>query len=258
MKVDELATTLDPRRTTLLFGAGASIPSGGPSGADIVQRLCDQLTTDLIGSDLSEIAQVFENKYGRLALVTEIRNMLDGLRPTSGLLLLPQFPWYEIYTTNYDTLVEQAYAANNVNLNVHRSNYDATKRFTEATSLYKIHGCITQDAADGHRSRMIITENDYDELEAYRQSLFNTLRSTMVNLDTVIVGQSLADRHLKELAKKVASLRQEGVQGRVFLMVYSYSADRAAIYENWGIRVVHGDLDQLLKALVHADWPRVA
>ena len=250
MKVDELAAVLDPARTALLFGAGASIPSGGPSGADIVKRLCRRLSPDLLGADLSEVAQIFEDKHGRVDLVAEIRALTEHLEPTSGLLLLPQFPWFEIYTTNYDTLVEQAYASSNVNLNIHRSNFDSTKRFSQATSLYKIHGCVTQDITDGHRSRMIITENDYDELEPYRQSLFNTLRSTMHNLDTVIVGQSLADRHLKDLAKRVAGLREEGVQGRVFLMVHSYSQDRASIYENWGIRVVHGALDDLLKELL--------
>lgn len=71
MKVEELANTLDPRQTTLLFGAGASIPSGAPCGAEIARRLRAQLTTDLEDADLAEVAQVLEDKKGRLKLVAE-------------------------------------------------------------------------------------------------------------------------------------------------------------------------------------------
>ena len=95
-----------------------------------------------------------------------------------------------------------------------------------ATPLYKIHGCVTQDSDSGHKSRMLITESDYDDYDKYRQTLFNSLQSDMFTTDTVVIGQSLNDRHLKQLVKRVCSLRQEGVQGRIFLMVHTYDADK--------------------------------
>jgi hypothetical protein len=250
MNVDELAAAIVPSRTTLLFGAGASIPSGGPSGSQLARAIAKLVSPEPDGEELSEIAQIVENKNGRKALIAAVRKSLEGVTPTAGLLTLPEFDWLSIYTTNFDTLVEQAYAQKGRTIDVYRSNFDVANPRSSRTPLYKIHGCVTQDAADGHKSRMLITESDYDDFEQYRQTLFNALTQDMFTSDTVIIGQSLGDRHLKDLAKRVASLRNQGVSTRIFLLVHEYSADRADLFTRLGIDVVHADLDDLLLALM--------
>lgn len=233
-----------------MFGAGTSISSGAPSGIALSKILSRKLG-DEFGDDLSEIAQIYENRFGRKVLVDAIKQQIVDLSPASGLLALPTFDWLSIYTTNYDTLIEKAYGQSNRELNVIRSNFDVSSpREASKTSLYKIHGCVTQDVSMGHQSRMIITESDYDDHEKYRQTLFNSLRSDMFTADTVIIGQSLKDRHLKDLVKEVCNLRTEGVNTRIFLMVHSYDEDRAALFTRLGVNVVHGDLEDLLLALV--------
>lgn len=202
------------------------------------------------GDDLSEIAQIYEDRRGRPELAKAIREMLRPLQPTAGLLTLPDFNWLSIYTTNFDTLVEEAYRARRQDLPVCRSNFEMNVRQGNGTVLYKIHGCVSQDTADGHRSRMLITDTDYDDFTTYRQALFNSLRTDMYASNTVIVGQSLADRHLKDLVKEVAALRAEGIQGRVFLLVHEYDEARASLYTRRGVDVIGADLDDLLRALV--------
>ncbi len=54
---------------------------------------------------------------------------------------------------------------------------------------------------------------------------------------------------MRDLAKKVASLRQQGVQGRVFLLAFDYSEDRGALFEQRGIEVAAGSVEDLLHAL---------
>ncbi|MFI9452968.1 SIR2 family protein [Amycolatopsis sp. NPDC052450] len=117
------------------------------------------------------------------------------------------------------------------------------------TQLYKIHGCISQDVAFGDHSRMILTEADYDEYEQYRQSLFNSLRAGMFAADTLIIGQSLKDAHLRDLAKYVAGLREQGVSSKVYLMSYEDDPDRAQLLERRGILVFHATLDELMHKL---------
>ncbi|NVM98523.1 SIR2 family protein [Arthrobacter sp. SDTb3-6] len=249
MKIQELAAAIQPSRTTLLFGAGASMTSGAPSGAALANVLANRLGRAQ-GDDLAEIAQIFENKRGRAELIKIVRESLAGLKPTAGLLTLPNFNWLSIYSTNFDTLIEDSYRAAGRNLDVYRSNFDVSKPRTTTTPLYKIHGCVTQDSSGGHYSRMLITESDYDDFDKYRQTLFNALTADMFTADTVIVGQSLNDRHLKELVKKVVGLRSEGVQGRVFLMVHTYDEDRAGLFTRLGVEVISGDLEDLLLALM--------
>ena len=249
MKIEELAAKIQPARTTLLFGAGTSISSGAPTGPALGALLAEKLGRPP-GDDLSELAQIFENKYGRSALADIVRGGLSQLKPAAGLLALPNFNWRSIYTTNYDTLIEQAYRQCKRDLYVYRSNFDISIPRGSATPLYKIHGCVTQDSDSGHKSRMLITESDYDDYDKYRQTLFNSLQSDMFTTDTVVIGQSLNDRHLKQLVKRVCSLRQEGVQGRIFLMVHTYDADKASLFTRLGVEVIGGDLEDLLRALL--------
>ncbi|HAG59031.1 MAG TPA: hypothetical protein DCL83_06790, partial [Arthrobacter bacterium] len=89
------------------------------------------------------------------------RGSLENLKPTAGLLTLPSFNWLSLYSTNFDTLIEDSYRAASRDLDVYRSNFDVSKPRTTTTPLYKIHGCVTQDSANGHQSRMLITESDY-------------------------------------------------------------------------------------------------
>lgn len=252
MEIRELAQLLSPTRTTLIFGAGASIPSGAPSGQQLARKLAHLLIPEPEGAELAEVAQLVENRKGRSILVGAVREALESLAPTAGLLALADFDWLSIYTTNFDTLVEQAYKQQGRQLDVYRSNYDVGSPRSDRTPLYKIHGCVTQDSADGHKSRMLITESDYDDYEQYRQTLFNALKQDMFTSDTVIVGQSLADRHLKDLAKKVVSLRAQGISARIFLLVHEFHPDRVELYSRLGIEVVHADLDRFLLAMLES------
>ncbi|MHA7145368.1 SIR2 family NAD-dependent protein deacylase [Arthrobacter sp. TmT3-37] len=252
MDVQELVRQITPTRTTLLFGAGASIPSGALTGSQLARKLARHLNPEPEDADLSEVAQLLENRKGRPFLVEKVRDSLIDLKPTAGLLTLPDFDWHAIYTTNYDTLVEQAYRKAGRSLEVYRSNYDVTKPRGEHTPLVKIHGCVTQDTADGHKSRMIITESDYDDYRLYRQTLFNGLTQDMSTCDTVIVGQSLSDRHLKDQVKQIIGLRSQGVATRIFLIVHQYQPDRAELYTRLGIEVIAAGLDQFLLELMDA------
>ena len=245
-----LANKLRPDQTILLLGAGATVPSGAPTGAELASFLASKLLPRPEVDNLSEVATIFEHRNSRRELVEALRERLSGLRPTGGLLLLPEFDWVSIYSTNFDQLIEYAYRAADRELNVVRSNYDWTKdRLSAAACLYKIHGCITQDVGVGNKHRMVITERDYDQVEEYHQTVFTALEHEMYTCDTLIIGQSLADRHLKELAKRASKLNDKaGTPGRVYLVAYNATPDSALIYEQWGIDVTVGSLDSLLHA----------
>lgn len=260
MDVDALAQTITPNQAVLLLGAGASIPSGAPTGAALARYLATRLTPPPEGDDLAEVSGIYENRLGRAALVESVRTRLADLKPTGGLLALPDFDWRAIYSTNFDRLVEDAYQGAKRELAVIRSNFDFSRSQAQSAHLYKIHGCLTQDVADGSHSRMLLTEADYDEVAKYRQALFNSLAQHMMTADTLIVGQSLRDTHLKDLAKEVSALREQGVPGRVFLLAYEYDEDRAQLYAQRGIIVIQGALEHLLLALTRAGRgaPRVA
>ncbi|SDE07014.1 SIR2 family protein [Nocardioides lianchengensis] len=253
--VRALAARINPAQTVLLLGAGASVPSGAPTGAEFAAYLARRLSPQPQGSDLSEIATIFEHRTSRRELVEAIQERLRNLEPTGGLLLLPEFEWRSIYSTNYDLLLEKAYRKSDRSLAVVRSNYDWQKGLG-GTVLYKIHGCMTQDIGLGNKHRMVITDRDYDQVKDYHQLLFTSLAAEMLTCDTLVIGQSLADAHLKELAKKAATLNQSaGTPGRVYLLVYESDPDRAVLFEQYGIDVTSGSLETLLHAISEVHVP---
>ena len=255
LSVAALADRIRPENTILLLGAGASTASGAPTGSALARSLADDLTPAPDGDDLSEIASIYENRLGRRPLVASVRRRLSPLQPTGSLLALPTFGWRAIYTTNFDRLVEASYKESLLDLDVIRSNFDFSQSSSEeVTKLYKIHGCISQDVVDGHHGRILLTERDYDALTEYREALFSALSFNMMTCDTLVIGQSLRDPHLRDLAKKVSDLRaKSGTPGQVFVLAYDDDPDRAQLLEQKGLQVACSSLDGIVHALTTSD-----
>ncbi len=123
LSVQELAGLLDPTRTALFLGAGASMASGAPSGKELARKLIGALDPDSgLPGELMDIASVLELRRGRPELIEALRGLLQPLRPAGGMEALPAFDWSAIYTTNYDYLVERSYERAGRGIAVCRSN----------------------------------------------------------------------------------------------------------------------------------------
>lgn len=241
-----------PEQTVLFLGAGASIPSGAPSGASLATTLVSTLTPGKDQSgDLMEIASILENRFDRKRVIDVIRKTLANLKPGGGLAAIPSYAWAGIYSTNFDRLVEIAYANAKKPLTVIRSNFEYGK--TEASAgvvLYKLHGCISQDTTDGAKTGMTLTDSDYEEHREYREVLFRKLESDVTTKDVLIIGQSLRDPHLKRIIEETTKLHQKkGTAGKVFLLSYERDEDRASLWEKKGIRVASGSIDEFIEHL---------
>lgn len=246
--LDELARALEPERTILLLGAGAAVPSGAPTGRDLAVHLSRELRGRVISDDLMEAATILQQRVGRRPIVEEIRKLLKPLTPSGGLATLPEFPWAAIYSTNFDQLVERAYRRVGKPITVVRSNFDWGKlERAEGPPLFKIHGCISEDLIDGHRSGLVLTENDYDEHASYREALFSRLGSDLMSRDVLVIGQSLQDRHLRDAMKSAADAKQRhGAPGRLLALVFDPDPDRASLWTARGFTIAFGGIDELL------------
>jgi hypothetical protein len=253
--LDELCATIEPDRTVLFIGAGAAVPSGAPTGDSLARSLCDALGRGRIESDeLAEAAGLLEQRVGRRDVVEHVRSVLAPLRPTGGLLTLPEFEWHAIYSTNFDRLLELAYQRAKRALSVIRSNYDWSKAEEEdGTRLYKIHGCVSQDEVDGFRGRLVLTERDYEDYSEYRETLFAALQHDLLTKDALIIGHSLRDRHLRDQMIHAAKLKEErGAPGRILGLSYSRDVERAELLEQRGIRIAFGGVDEFCHSLMRA------
>ncbi|WP_454877228.1 SIR2 family protein [Pseudomonas aeruginosa] len=242
----ELTKRIKPEKTILFFGAGSSIPSGAPSVSKIMERFAENFHIEQNEYSLSEFSSIVEQSLSRREMIQSLRSLFKNLTPTGSLLNLPLYNWKNIYTTNYDTLIEQSYARKNKNLSVISSNFDFTvQKIPEATKLYKLHGTIDKDEVDGVHSRIIITENDYDLTNEYREHLYESLKVDLAGSDIIIIGYSLSDPHIKEIITKSLDINSKSHSpATVNLILYTPDENRAQLHERRGIKVAFGGLDE--------------
>lgn len=252
ISLQELVDEITPEKTVLIFGSGASIPSGTPSVNMLIQCIADEFKIEANGLSLREISGLAEHKRSRRELVAAIRTKFRGVKPQGAILNLPLYGWKSIFTTNYDDLVEQSYQKSKRPLKSYSSNYDfSIEEEPTATKLFKIHGTIEKDVSDGIQSRLIISDVDYDTTEEYREALYDRLRSDISpGTHVLIVGQSLADEDLREIIQRAITLNQKSSNaGRIALLLYQNDENRSKLLEMRGLRVAFGGLDELFGAL---------
>lgn len=252
--IREMAELITKQRRVLLLGAGASIPSGAPSATALAVHMATALSPELRNSNLplSTLAELLELKHGRRRVVEVIRELLRNIKPVGGMLALPLFPWRSIYTTNYDTLLEQAYNIQSKPFNVIRSDYDypAIEEADSITNIFKIHGCITQDRSFGDRPSFVLTDSDYISPSDYRENLFKRLELDIFGSGVLIIGQSLADKHLSDVVRSVAMRQAKyGYRDKVSILCYEPNLNLALIYEHQNVQVAFGGLDEFIDAL---------
>ncbi len=251
LDINQLAANITPEKTILFFGAGACIPSNAPSSNRLAEHLSTIFNIPLDNFTLSELASLVEQKSSRAELISEIRKLFLNLKPTGGLLNLPFYEWRSLFTTNYDSLIEESYSRKKQLLLVYSSNFDFTIHDKpSATKLFKLHGTIEKDISDGHSSRIIITDSDYDHTEDYREQLYDRLKSDLAGGHLIIIGHSLADPDIKLVAERAARIRSNsGGGGRLSLLLYQQDDNRAQLFERRGFTVCFGGIDEFFEAL---------
>lgn len=262
MEFAQLAERIVASNTVLFLGAGASMPSGCPSGSELAVQLAAKLDPGkAYAPDLTETASILELRYGRRALVDATAQLVGTSVPVGGLLALPDFEWPVVYTTNFDTLIEQAYKQRGRECVPVRSDFDYPRLETErGTPLFKLHGCVTNDRAWGHRASMILTEEDYESFRQYREILHRRLSLDLVSRPLLFVGYSLSDPHVRFAATEAAKIQREvGQPGRLFALLFTRDDDRARLLEARGYSVAFGGIDDLVAAMaargVHTHLP---
>ncbi|MGH1407500.1 MAG: SIR2 family protein [Rhodomicrobiaceae bacterium] len=250
--IQVLCRNIEPEKTILIFGSGSSIPSGGPSANVLREKIFEKFNYSLDDSlSLSSIATIIEKKKSRKELIEYINQELGRIRPTAGILNLPMFNWAGLYTTNYDEIIEQAFAHHGHNLNVYSSNFDySSGGATTHQSLYKLHGTIHKDTSLGDQATLVITESDYDHTYDYRQLLYSRLAEQLFSHSVIIIGQSLSDPHLKALIDEaLKNKKSQGAPGKISLFIYEENQNQAIIYEDRGFDVCFGGIDDFFSEL---------
>ena len=136
-------------------------------------------------SDVVRLAQEYEAAFGRPALHRHLRAKIrDGdFVPGDAHMQLLRLPWRDVFTTNWDTLLERA--APSI-VEHHFSPVRSTQEIPLATRprIVKLHGSV--DA----RFPLICTEEDYRTYPAMFAPFVNTVQQAMMENLLVLIGFS--------------------------------------------------------------------
>ncbi len=193
-------------KVTLFIGSGFSIKAGAPSVYELIQKLIKDgdlcYDEDLKDLQLRDVASDFVSNEGRHELMKVLYKHFSFIPgDTSDQKLLASIPHFKtIFTTNYDSLIEDAYERNQ--RVVLTSSQGCSNDDCAPVKIYKIHGDISTMSDP---ESIIITNEDYDDYFNNKslKVLWSDLKYACQHSNVVFLGYSLSDDNITQIVKEV-------------------------------------------------------
>ena len=195
--LDEIADRLWSKNAAVMVGAGFSQnakPVGStsatfPSWSELGDSFFEKLHGRSPGKDatylnLLKLAEQVEAAFGRPALDDFLRREIPDLtyEPSPLHCRLLNMPWQDVFTTNYDTLLERARAS------VTLGHYDVVAKkedllYANKPRIVKLHGNFPSPP-------FVITEEDYRRYPSDHAPFVNTVRQSLLEHTLCLIGFS--------------------------------------------------------------------
>lgn len=190
-------------RVSVMVGAGFSLNAskieenfkGMALWAELRAILTKKLTyhLDIEYKDVLEIGQIYEEEYGRASLDEILKEAIpdDNYEPGTLHYNFLNLPWTDIYTTNYDTLLERA--KRQIYERKYQVIYDM-KDIPNSTSprIIKLHGSFPSNRP------FIFTESDYNSYPVNFSPFVNMVQQSIMETTFVLLGFSGDDPNFEK------------------------------------------------------------
>jgi hypothetical protein len=238
------------------LGSGFSFKAGGPSVAQIISAIIKEAGEGFVDEipekerTLRNISERFVSQCNsRNELITLLRNVFNfEPKDTTNQQSLTKIPQFKcIFTTNYDTLIEDAYTRQNCN--VVTSNQGCAYIDENKTSIYKIHGDLSNF---NNPDAIVITESDYRNYFTSDcfSMLWKELQNTFVKKYILFVGYSLEDDNILEIIGQVRQCIGRNMKG-MFLVAPNLQKTKVDQLKKNGVTYIddtaEGFLDKTLQ-----------
>lgn len=196
-KLERIRRYLYLGKASVMVGAGFSRNADVPShikvkqwndvGKDIFCRLRSvekAEPADLVFKTPMRLASQFAAVYGRSELDNLIRDAIPDDKMNPGVLhhQLLNLPWRDVFTTNYDTLLEKARKGLRRNYSVVTSK--EMLLYKKSPRIIKLHGSFPD------KTPFLMTEEDFMTYPAQHPEFVNTVRQALVESIFCLVGFS--------------------------------------------------------------------
>ncbi len=268
--IEAFGNACDLGSAGIFVGAGLSAAAGLPGWADLLEQPRVAAAVPLMPHDLPLMAEYIlldPVSYSRARLEQHLLDstLAAGVAPTDSHHSLARIGVDQVWTTNYDPLIERA----DKSALVISSDEEVRLVGTARKAIIKMHGSINPDGPmatwDGSP---VITRSDYETYEDKHRRLWALLRASYLSKTLLFLGFSFADPNI-EILQRLAR-RYKTAAGDRHATVMKRPADLATDdlrrhtlkvrdLEASGVRVhevaSHDDLPGILTALVRRTRP---
>lgn len=181
---------------TAFVGSGLSRPAGYPDWMGLAASMAVLLGLEVgeEAHDLPALMQFFVTADGshRGRLNDILRGHFLEEKPVpAAMAALVRLRLREIWTTNYETLIERAHRASGRTVEVRSSDAQLTLQGHFATTaVFKMHGTIEQPDS------CVVTRDDYESYRRTRPAFYHTLAERLQSKQFLFLGAGLNDPNL--------------------------------------------------------------
>ena len=194
----------------------------------------DEIDSIAREQDALELAQIYEASFSRSSLDDFVKRTIDNdnLEPNFIFTQLLDLPWTDIFTTNYDTLLERT-AQNLLNrkYDVVYSHQDLAQ--TKKPRIIKLHGSLSSSP-----SNLIVTEEDYRTYPRKFAPFVNTVQQALMENSLCLVGFSGSDPNFKEWMGWVRDNLKEAMLPIYLLSVRPLPESERSVLRTYNVHAV--------------------
>lgn len=206
---ERLIRLVREEKVSLFIGAGFSIEANAPSVRNLCEAILSQiddgkLREEHINDGLPELSSFFVEKIcsgSRNSLIELLGNQFDftpaKMDDHRALSQIPHF--HNIFTTNYDTLLEDSYDKKDCQV-IRKDDDCAYIDNAKPVKIFKIHGDFV------NQNFVVITTEDYDAFLKNNPNplLWNLVKQEFLTKHILFIGYSLADDNIISIIKTIS------------------------------------------------------
>jgi len=238
-------------RVILFVGSGVSAGLGVPTWGGLIDKMANDLGYDPnIFRTSSDYFPTLSEYYSlKKTNIGELRSWMDRswsrtseqLRKSEVHRIISELSFPQIYTTNYDPFLEDAFELYKKDYAKIVSIKDIGDARDSSTQIIKFHGDFSDD------NSIVLTESDYFERLNFESPLDIKLRSDALGKSILFIGYSLTDINIRFLLHRLSKFWKSAGLEEHQLNSYIFQTKPDPIQESvlnqWGVNMIIGDGD---------------
>ncbi len=192
--IKDYVKDLNEGTASIFAGAGLSIPAGFVDWSGLMREIAHDIGLDVeIENDLVSLAQYHVNENQTRSKINRkiLEEFTEETEETNNHKIIARLPISSVWTTNYDSLLEDSFLNENKVPDIKYSNKQLlTNRPKRDVVIYKMHGDVT------HPDDAILTKEQYEQYHQTHEPFINALTGELTTKTFLFLGFSFTDPNL--------------------------------------------------------------